>query len=617
MQRPAAELAGDGGELLARFVERLAGISAYFDRYAERRGGSLRCDRHPRVTHWGQLAYGLQIDGFLFERTGDEEYLRRALRMLAHLRDQLRVDEGKYVFYPGRLNRYNASNNAIDSGAVSDSLAYWYGRFAAATPPALLDFIRDACSKVASTYLRFAGDKLTNQALWAMTGLAAVHRFVEPSEEYRAACIDCLQQSFGDQNRDGSFPYLPHRLAGQDSPSLHDVSGFYHSRHVSFILDVADKIDWALGDAERERVVRAADFLAALYRPDGGKSLEIEAKHWYWMGDESSEPASASFDYHALSECHRRWRLDHHLAALSQAATSFLENAGDDGAVRARAGDRDFQCTHFWSAHAAWVTKALDAYVPSLPSPPPPPAYDGDESGLVCRRSGGTSLQLRARKAALTPLFGGYACGVTWLSLAAATSDNLLSRRRWSLDAPGEVWQLPLSGLLRDLLVGGGRRFLAWRSEYRFLLALVYQSALVGRFGQTLYLLREAIGRRSLFLLAPIHASFWSLESRWSWEGGVLTLAAPLARGDGSSAGGAWCERRIEVGADRIDVQLRVENGPRPSLFFFPLPPGAAVRVEPAGRSRRLRRGLLLRLRAGESVRVAYEIRSGDGAPGL
>jgi len=604
-----------GASVLARCVERLACISTYFESYQQHRAGSLECDKHYRVTHYGQLAYLLRIDGFLFQRTQNEQYLERGGRMVKRLQSQLRFDQGKYIFYPGLLNRYNASNNAIDCGVITDCLAYWYEQFADATPPAGLELIRDACAKVARTYLRFAGGKLTNQALWAMTGLAAVYRAIDADEAYRAACVECLQQAFRDQNDDGSFPYLPHRLAGEDSPSLHDVSGFYHSRHLSFIFDVADKIGYALDAEERERLRKAADFLCALYRPDGSKSLEVEAKHWYWMGGETGEWASACFDYHALSEAHRRWGEPHHLRALAHATRAFLDHGDADGSVRSRSGDRDFQCTHFWSAHCAWVAKALDASEPALPPAPSAPlSYDGEQSGIVCRQDERANLQVRSRKYPLTPLFGGYASGVTWLSVAGGGREhrNLLQRRRWSFDAPGEVFQLPLHGASTTWIRDGARRLVRYRSEYRFALALCYQNVLVRRFGQAFYLLRELLLRRSVHVLAPLYASFWSLDCQWTMDESVLTLASRMARADGSSDGGAWCEKTLALGADALRVEIRLSNGPWPSVFFVPLTPAVQdVRAEP-DRIRRLRRGLVLRLPAQQRAAVCYALPYGD-----
>jgi len=91
-------------------------------------------------------------------------------------------------------------------------------------------------------------------------------------------------------------PVSPHRLAEEDSQSLHDVSSYYQSRHLSFLFGVADKVGHTFTGSEIDRLVRAADFLCALYAPDGTKSIEVEAKHWYWKGDGTYEWASACFD---------------------------------------------------------------------------------------------------------------------------------------------------------------------------------------------------------------------------------------------------------------------------------------------------------------------------------
>jgi hypothetical protein len=228
---------------------------------------------------------------------------------------------------------------------------------------------------------------------------------------------------------------------------------------------------------------------------------------------------------------------------------------------------------------------------------------------------------MRSRKYPLTPLFGGYACGVTWLSVEQGhrCPRNLLPRRRWSLDAPGEAFQLPLRGLLTQWIREGGRRLARYRREYRFALALCYQNALVGRFGQTAYLLRELLLRRSVLVLAPIYSSFWSLESEWSMEGRVFTLASRMARADGSSDAGAWCEKTLTLGAGAVNVQIRISNGPCPSVFFFPFAPGVTdARTEPS-RVVRLGRGILLRLQAQQGAMATYEIPYDDppASPGL
>lgn len=615
MHADRAQTRPAGDPAIAPFVRRLDRISSYFEDYRTARGGSLRCYKHPGVTHFATLAYLLPINGFLLERTGDERYLERALKMLTLLQGQLRTDEGRSVFAPGRLNRYNASNNAIDSGIASDSLCYWYERFAAATPPSQVEFILDACSRVADTYLRTAGGKLTNQALWAMTGLAAVYRAIEPNDAYREACVGAVKQAFLDQNADGSFPYLPHRLRGEDSASLHDVSGFYHSRHLCFLFDVGAKIGYRFLDSEESRLRAGTDFLCALYSPRGDKSLEVEAKHWYWMARGASEWASACFDYHALSEAHRRWQSAEHLRGAAHAARNVLERVDADGAVSSRDGDRDFQCTHFWSAHCAWVAKALDSYVPPLPVDVPPQAFrfDGRESGVVCLRDGATSLQLRSKKAPLTLLFGGYACGVTGLSVAEGDrwSDNLLPRRPWSLEAPGEIFQLPLAGLLRALLVRGFGKLFRDRREYRFALALTYQSILSGRPRHALALVGDMLLRRPAFLLTPIHSSFWCLETGWALDGRTLSLTGRMSRPDGSCEGGGQFEKIMIFADAETKAEISIRNGPRTSLFLVPageLMTDLSVEA-PAHPTAG---GLLFRLRANGETRARYRIRHAD-----
>ncbi|MGH7898984.1 MAG: hypothetical protein ACREQQ_13595 [Candidatus Binatia bacterium] len=599
---------------LAPFVRRLAAVSSYFEAYRSARNGSFRCYKHPRVTHYGTLAYLIPINGFLLERTGEERYLERALAMIELLRGQLRTDEGRFIFAPGRLNPYNASNNAIDSGIAADSLCGWYERFAAVTRPDLCEFIRDACSKVAETYLRTAGGKLTNQSLWAMTGLAAVYRSIERKEEYRATCLEAVKQAFRDQNADGSFPYLPRRLQGEDHASLHDVSGFYHSRHLCFLFDVGDKLEYDFDENESERLLAGGDFLCALYSARGRKSLQVEAKHWYWMADGDHEWASACFDYHALSEAHRRWGRPEHLRVAGHAARNLLENADADGSVTARGGDRDFQCTHFWSAHFAWVAKALDAYVPELPRDlsAQPFRYEGRESGVVSVRDRSVNLQLRSRKPPLTLLFGSYACSVTELSVVdgGRWSENLLPRRRWSLAAPGEIFAIPLGGLLRSLLVEG-RKLFRDRREYRFALALVHQSVLSGRWRHARMILADVLLRRTAFLLLPVHSSLWCLESKWNLDDGTHSIEGRLSRPDGSSRIGARFEKRMTLGVREMNAEVRLRSGAVAGLFLLPasdLMTDLAVDVP----ARRALGGLLFRLPASAEARARYRIRYAD-----
>jgi hypothetical protein len=596
------------------FLDRLDGISTYFERYRERRGGGLQCDQHYRVTHYGKLAYLLPVNGFLFEHTQAERYLRRGLHVLGCLQDQLRRVGDQYIFYPGLLNKYNASNNAIDSGSIADSLCYWHDHFALHTRSEQVAFIRDACSKVAETYLPTTLGKLTNQALWAMTGLAAVYRSIDARPEYRDTCIRCVEQSFRDQNEDGSFPYLPHRLAGEDSQSLHDVSSYYQSRHLSFIFDVADKVGHTFTGSEIDRLVRAADFLCALYAPDGTKSIEVEAKHWYWKGDGTYEWASACFDYHALSECVRRWRRPHHFRVLVQAARSFLDHADAGGAVRRRQGDLDFQCQQFWSAHSAWVVKALASYVPdpAAEAPAEPFRYEGEQSGVVCIRREHVGLQLRTKRYPLTPLFGSYSSSLTYLALCrdGQWSGNLVARRRWSFNAPGEVFQIPVMSALGGWIRNGLRQLWRNRREYRFAVALGFQDLLVGRFRRTAAVLWSVLVTQNLFLLGPVQGTLWGLDNRWQFDGATLTLAGQLARADGERLHGASCSRVMTLRDDAVEGEMHIQNGPAASVFFVPVHAWMVdVLVDTPGATRCLKSGYLFYLRANAAASVRFTLR--------
>ena len=140
-------------------------------------------------------------------------------------------------------------------------------------------------------------------------------------------------------------------------------------------------------------------------------------------------------------------------------------------------------------------------------------------------------------------------------------------------------------------------------------IALVYHNACVGRFGQAFYLVRELLVRRNLLALAPVYSSFWSLESHWDFDGGTLRLSSRMSRVDGSSHGGAWCEKNVELDDSAIRIRLRLDNGPRSSVFFLPLPPRwERLSVEARDGLRHVGRGLLLRLVPGGIAHAAYEI---------
>lgn len=566
-----------------RLTARLVAVSDYFQQYRARRG-SWACERHPDVAHYGKLAYLLQIDGFLYATTGDDEYLGRGLSMLETLSHQLRQVGDRWVFYPGLLNPQNASNNAIDSGAIVDSLADWWSRYADETPQPLADFICDAGVKVASSYLPEALEKLTNQALWAATGLSAAYRWLEPREEFRRACVGCLETAFRDQNEDGSFPYLPSRLRGQDHPSLHDVSAYYHSRHLSFLVDVAEKIDYEFSDEERDRLRRGADFLCALYGGDGRKSVQVEAKHWYWSAPVDYEAASSTFDLHALLASAALFSSSRYVACAENAAHNFLQEADADGAVQSHSGDENFQCKHFWSAHAAWVVKALRAYdVPSLSEGDPEWSYRGAASGVCITVTKSWHVQVRTRRMALTPLFGSYAAGaIGGVYHRTGSSDtNLLARDRFSFRAPGELFQVVSSGPVARV-ERAIRSRIQERAAYRFALALLRDRLRMRDIAGARRIFRRVFLEQARFLHGRIQSSFWSLRSEVEMSPDCISISTRMALPDGTALREVPLKKSYRLFDDRVEARLTLSFPHRGDQLLF-IVPATAEEVELEG----------------------------------
>lgn len=604
--RPAA--AAGGITEPSAIVTRLRRISDCFEAYRGRRGG-FACDRHRGVVHYGKLAYLLPIDGFLLEQTGEEHFLDRALEMVRALSGQLRRVDGVTVFYPGRLHPHNASNNAIDSGAIVDSLTDWWSRYADRTPAELGEFLDRACLEVADSYLVRVGGKPTNQVLWAMTGLAGVWRHLEHRDLYREVCRQALRDAFEDQNADGSFPYLPARLAGADHPSLHEVSGYYHSRHVGFIVDVAEKIGHRFSTEESEQLRRAIDFLCALYGGDGRKSLELEAKHWYWSPSVSFELASSTFDLHALAWAVRTFAEPEHERCLHHAVRAFLDSVGPTGGLATPRGEEHFQCSQFWSAHAAWVVKAWRAGIPEVPFRACPQAdYRGSESGVLTLTDESWHVKLRRRRRPLTPLFGGYAAGSPW-ALCHRSDDwavDLLPRRRFSLAAPGEIFVFPG----RSTAGGIGsrmRRRIGDRAAYRFLLSRVRDELVQGAFRRGVRLLRRYFVEQERFLAGGVYSSFWALESSLEVDGERICLVGRLARADGVELVGSRLERWYDRRPDRLHVTYRLGLTRSPGRVLFVPPPTARRLVVEGALSHPGAAGLWLR-GGGSEVRLCFDI---------
>jgi hypothetical protein len=141
-------------------------------------GGGLRATSITTSRTW--LAYLLRIDGFLFQRTQRRAVSSRAQH--AHGCRGSFASIRKVYFLSRPAEQVQRLNNAIDSGGITDCLAYWYERFAEVMPSDQPAFIRDAWKGLHLPAR--PREKLYQSVLWAYFGLAAVYRSVEKDEAY-------------------------------------------------------------------------------------------------------------------------------------------------------------------------------------------------------------------------------------------------------------------------------------------------------------------------------------------------------------------------------------------------------------------------------------------------
>jgi len=560
---------------VAACEQRLREISDYFFLLNKQQGG-YQCYKHARVEHFGKIAYLLQINSYLYRTFGESEFKLRGLQILERLSGQLRSDGDATVFYPGRLHPENASNNAIDCGGITDSLSYWYFHHKDETPLELVQFIERATELVGDTYLATEHPfrkKFTNQMLWAGTGLAAIYKLVHRKERYRDYCVRMIETAFEAQFADGAFPYVApaflQNKATMLEKSVGDITEYYHSRHLSFIADIGNKVGYSFSVQQDSALKRAAEFLVALYNPIGEKSIECETKPWYWLSSSNVEFASSPFDIHALSVALSRYSDPLFQHVLNLALANFLRSKDTGGALVSYPGSMNFQCKIFWSAHAAWIVKAIEETGAfwTVNSGNEQFSYDGADSGIYAKNDGRTAFLLRTKRKPLTPIHGCYSAA-TLIDLRqridySAWSRNYVARKRWSFDAPGEVFVIPL----RSMGVGGLIRTFKYvrkaYADYRFGAVLV-RSELRGKQAiRALFTIWQIFFRHSFFLLGPWYSSFWPTDSRAKLTNETLMICANIAAANGDTLNEVSFEKKYSFLDSRLDltIEIRVSRG--------------------------------------------------------
>lgn len=299
-----------------------------------------RCPKH-RVEHTGSECYLLDFYTELGEVEKGKELIRHLLSLIV-------ADGESKVFYPGRLDPMNMSNSAIDSGSAVDAISRFVRLHAESFTSEQYADIVAKVREVVETYLATpAADKpITNQRLWALTGIASFARLAAEESKYRAFAAASIERAFADMTPDGFFRYSP----GDRHPGYDGITEFYQSRHSAFIRYVLAELGMNAGPYEA-RLAQADRALLALYEANGIKDLRLECKRWYWQS--AYEVAATGFDTYALAH------------ATEPAAPAALHNALYQLRAHFRAGylhsdqgyDINFQCPIFWTAHLAWMLR--------------------------------------------------------------------------------------------------------------------------------------------------------------------------------------------------------------------------------------------------------------------
>ncbi|QQG42920.1 MAG: hypothetical protein HYW15_01780 [Candidatus Giovannonibacteria bacterium] len=335
---------------------------------ASERNGNIFCAKHG-VEHTGKIAYAAILNLELFDATGEAEYLKRARIYAEFVYSKIKPEpsEKYWIVWPGNYSRYNMSNSSLDAGAGIDALSSLLLHPKSGLSGETIEKYRDAVRKVASSYLTEAASEkpITNQRLWAGTGLAAAYALFR-EDKWKDAVLKGIERALREQWADGFFSYHPSPEKSGMPDSARDLTSFYHSRHIGFILYSLARlgVDWRAYEANLSKGIRA---LVALIGRDGLKNVRAEAKRWYWHS--FYEVASYSFDLYALLVWGER--------AGDELATEYArlmwerlesEQAKDGWILASNAGE-NFQCKIFWTCQTAWLARVRN-FVPQKTNMP-------------------------------------------------------------------------------------------------------------------------------------------------------------------------------------------------------------------------------------------------------
>lgn len=596
----------------------LRDVSDYFNEQSDAFGRVL-CERH-RVEHTGKNCYTIIIDTILHQKTDEASFFsrahRRALRVAHNLvRDP---DSGVWIFYPGRLLHWNVANSVIDGGACADALATFYEAFEHRLSPADKELLLDVLWRHVDTYLKIAcvEKEVNNQRLWGATGVAAAYRLHRESS-WRDAVIASIQRSLAEQNADGSFPYHSYVEDYGIHPGARDVSAYYHSRHVAFMLRALEALDVPL-DNYLDPIRRAVDFLCAIYRPNGIKEITFDGKRWYW--NSPYEVASNPFDIFALARVGSLLGEPFYAAWSARSLEQLAEHQLPDGGISSHRGPQwNFQCRIFWNGHMGWLARALD-YLPDQTLCREPRSAFFPDAGVARLESRGVCALMRTNKQPANNYWGAsLGGGPVYVSTPDAKWANVLSQGAWYRPSPPHIFARSTGRILPTFDLTFFRDEM-W--SLRDLRALVYKARLAlfraRRPKEALRVIFKDIIQPVLWFLIPrnrLYSTQWATNASSQWKDNVLTLRLRPSTPGGRALPTVEVERTFRVNDGHLQCEDVVTVDSSVSMFWIEL--GSHLRTLKSSIAPARRRGGRIAFApasAGQSsVRLTYTIEATGG----
>ncbi|OGF62505.1 hypothetical protein A2926_03525 [Candidatus Giovannonibacteria bacterium RIFCSPLOWO2_01_FULL_44_40] len=560
-------------ELLKKASGALLGVSE--------NDGNIFCAKH-KVPHTGKIAYAVILNLELFDAIGEIKYLERAKLYAGFVYSKIKPDpSGKYwIVWPGNHSRYNMSNSSLDAGSGIDALSSLLLHPQNGLSVETAEKYRDAVWKVSSSYLTEAASEkpITNQRLWAGTGLAAAYALFH-EEKWKQAVLKGVDRAFREQWADGFFSYHPFPEKSGMPDSARDITSFYHSRHIGFILYSLDRlgIDWRVYETNLSKGIRA---LIALVGRDGLKSIRAETKRWYWHS--FYEAASFSFDLYALL----KWSELAGDGLARQYARIMLERLereqNKDGWILASRAGENFQCKIFWTCQIAWLARVRNLIPQKTDIPQDEYAYFPDADIL---RVGTPSYLITVRGKTFTPTMSwgsGYGGGnAFYFGKASESFINRYPVRHGEVESGAGFGSWVAEPLSQSFLARIRRVLRLLKNERHELKSHLFYMFVELRARNIRALLHLLAGH----FLRRILSAFSSMIST-QWSGEVIAnvspreavyKAVPAAR-DGEHGDDFILERKYVFGKDTVLVSDRIEVR-RPLRYLALIERGGKARV--------------------------------------